>query len=148
MHEMSFEELADDPEGFRSDIERFFTHFAQWKSPQVIFGKAWRPRCDVYESDRSYHVVVELAGVSEDSVEVLLQGRTLVIRGERPSLHASRYQRVHMMEIDFGRFERALELPLPVDEDRTTATYRQGFLIVELPKISREKGRDIRIVQT
>jgi len=147
MHETDQDEWADGPEEFRSDIERFFTHFAQWKRPQVIFGKAWKPHCDVYESDESYHVVVELAGVPEDSVEVLLQGRTLVVRGERPSPPSSGCHRVHMMEIDFGQFERALELPLPVDQDRTTATYRHGFLLIELPKLGREKSRDIRIVK-
>jgi HSP20 family protein len=148
MYEMESDDLLDGPEGFRSDIERFFTHFSQWKHPQAFFEKAWKPHCDVYESEECYHVVLELSGVSEESVEVLLQGRTLVVRGERPSVRNPHYQTVHLMEINFGRFERALELPQAVDQDRTTATYRQGFLIVELPKLGRGKSRDIRIVQT
>ena len=147
MHEVKVSRRMDGPESIQHDIERFFNHFAQWKRPQAFFEKAWKPYCDMYECPRCLHVIVELAGVSVDEVEVLLQGRTLIIRGDRPQPQPDEYGTVHQMEINFGSFERVLELPHPVDQEATAAAYRNGFLFIELPKVERGSGRGIHIVQ-
>ena len=147
MHEVKVFRKMDGPESIQHDIERFFNHFAQWKRPQAFFEKAWKPFCDVYECPKCLHVIVELAGVSGDEVEVVLQGRTLIIRGDRPQPQPEEYRTVHQMEINFGRFERVLELPHPVDQEATTAAYRNGFLFIELPKVERSSSKGIHIVQ-
>ncbi len=147
MYEVKVSGRMDGSESIQRDIERFFNHFAQWKHPQAFFEKAWKPNCDVYECPKRLHVIVELAGVSGDEVEVLLQGRTLIIRGDRPQPQPDEYGAVQQMEIHFGRFERVIELPQPVDQEATSAAYRNGFLFIELPKVERSGGRGIRIVQ-
>jgi HSP20 family protein len=147
MHEVKIAGKMNGRESIHNDIERFFNHFAQWKRPQAFFEKAWKPYCDIYESSGCLHVIVEISGVSESEVEVMLQGRTLIIRGDRPQAQPPEYQTVHQMEINFGRFERVLDLPHPVDEEATTATYRNGFLFITLPKIAANTGRGIHIVQ-
>jgi HSP20 family protein len=147
MHEVKVTGKKDSRESIQNDIERFFNHFAQWKHPQAFFEKAWKPYCDIYESAEHFHVIVEISGVAEDEVEVMLQGSTLIIRGDRPQAQPPEYRTVHQMEINFGRFERALELPHPVDEDGTTASYRNGFLFINLPKLQGRTVRGIHIVQ-
>ena len=148
MHEVKILRKMDSPESIQHDIERFFNHFAQWKRPQAFFEKAWKPYCDIYESPECLHVIVEISGVAGDEVEVILQGsRTLIIRGDRPQAQPPDCQTVHQMEINFGRFERVLDLPHPVDQEATTATYRNGFLFIVLPKMEGEAGKGIHIVQ-
>jgi HSP20 family protein len=44
--------------------------------------------------------------------------------------------RIHLMEIDHGSFCREVELPEDVDRERISATYRNGMLWIELPKVT------------
>jgi HSP20 family protein len=80
---------------------------------------------------------VELPGVDPESVEVSASGRLLVIGGarERPKVPGARYQ---AMEIEYGVFERRVELGEDVDSTEATATYERGMLKVVLPIARRE----------
>ncbi len=131
---------------FHSDIERFFNQFTQWKRPSVFFEKAWKPYCDIYESDKYLHVIVEISGVAEDEVEAILDGRHLIIRGNRPQVHPKETRYTHQVEINFGKFERIIELPYEVDSEETSATYNNGFLYVKLRKAEPGVIRGIHII--
>ena len=122
----------------RSDeMMRKFLH--SFTSPE----RFWEPRVDVYETREAVKVKVEIAGVRSDSIDVELSGdgRALAIRGVREDERAEAVDRVlfHQMEIYLGPFERVLPLPpgAEVDREKVTAAYRDGFLIITLPK--REK---------
>ena len=119
----------------RSDeIMRRFLH--SFTSPE----RFWEPRADVYETREAVKVKVELAGVRSDSIQVELSGdgRTLAIRGLREDERTEAVDRIlfHQMEIYLGPFERILPLPpgADVDRDGVVANYRDGFLVVTLPK--------------
>jgi len=63
--------------------------------------------------------------------------RVLTVSGTRTEGHADREGRLrcHQLEIYFGPFERSVGLPgVPVNRDAITASYRDGFLLVTLPK--------------
>lgn len=100
----------------------------------------WEPQADVYETREALRVKVELAGVRPDSIQVELSGdgRTLSIRGVREDERTEAVDRIlfHQMEIYLGPFERVLVLPpgAEVDRDGVQASYKDGFLLVTLPK--------------
>jgi HSP20 family protein len=135
----------DDVAGMRSDIEHFFSRMPYWKKPSAVFEKAWKPLCDVYECPEHFTVVVELAWVEEEKVEVTLHGRILTIRGHRRQFRPPDMSTTYMLEINYGDFERILELPVDVDPDATRAIYRKGLLEIILPKLRREKLRGVDI---
>jgi HSP20 family protein len=105
--------------------------------------QTWAPCVNLYETEDAYRVCVDLAGVDKDRIELAVHGPLLLIRGERPmprSPHASSRStasraRVHRMEIDHGSFAREVELPADVEPKAISATYRNGLLWVELPKV-------------
>ncbi len=129
----------------QKEIERFFTQFAQWKRPSVHFEKAWKPYCDVYESEDEVRVVVEIAGVKPEGVEILVEGQRLIIKGNRPRQKPTKREYIQQMEINFGQFERVLELNGKVDVDKAVARSRNGFLEITLPKVNRAKAAGISI---
>jgi HSP20 family protein len=135
----------DDTEAIRNDMERFFSRLPHWKKPSAVFEKAWKPLCDVYECPEHFSVIVELAGVDEEKVEVTLHGRVLTIRGHRRQFRPPGMNNTYLLEINYGDFERILELPLDVDADATRAIYRKGFLEIILPKLKRDKLRGVDI---
>jgi HSP20 family protein len=85
----------------------------------------WRPPTDVYETNESYHVRVEIAGMRGADFSVTFDKQTLVIRGMRSDEGSQRAY--HQMEIGYGEFET---VKVPDIE----ASYVDGFLRVELPK--------------
>ncbi|HVT90097.1 MAG TPA: Hsp20/alpha crystallin family protein [Tepidisphaeraceae bacterium] len=100
-------------------------------------GEAWAPSVNLYETEASYLVCVDLAGVEKDEIEITVHERALNIRGKREVPRPGPYDqrvRIHLMEIDHGSFSREVELPHDVQEDRINAHYTNGLLWIELPK--------------
>jgi HSP20 family protein len=126
------------------DLLRRFLH--SFSNPENF----WVPRADVFETRDALKVKVELAGVCADSIHVDLSGdgRTLCIRGVRGDERTEAIDRIlfHQMEIYLGPFERVVSLPpeAEVDRDNVSASYRDGFLVITLPK-ARRSSRQTQI---
>jgi HSP20 family protein len=103
-------------------------------------GESWAPAINLCEDETHYCVVVELAGVTAEEIDLQTEGRKLILSGfrEAPGLPESGGNvRLHHMEIDHGVFSRSLELPTDADmedADRIEAVYRLGFLWIHIPK--------------
>lgn len=102
-------------------------------------GRMWQPNVDICESEECVWVRVEAAGLTLDNARVSLaqDNRVLTVSGERPEPEDScaGRRRCHQLEVYFGSFQRDILLPdVPLDRTGVTATYKDGFLIVTLPK--------------
>ena len=102
----------------------------------VLAGTTFLPSVDVYETADSIVVVVDIAGASPDSLRVVLEGRELIISGERQERCLQAKQRLLHMEIDYGFFERRMTLPPGVGTTAARARYEHGFLFIEMDKSS------------
>jgi HSP20 family protein len=100
------------------------------------------PPTDVIELADKILVVVEIAGMRANDFNISLLNRQLVISGtrERPALPNVAY---HQVEIGYGEFRVEVQLPHMVERDRVNATYRDGFLQLELPL--RSDGQQVTI---
>src|SRR3954447_865285 len=120
----------DDLQG---EIQELFADM--WQVPGFSgLPHGYRPQCDCFRTDDppALNVVLELPGMDPDSVELLVAGRSFVVSGtrERPIVPGARYQQ---MEIEYGAFQRRIELGQDVDPSRASATYERGLLRVVLP---------------
>ncbi|MGH9174203.1 MAG: Hsp20/alpha crystallin family protein [Vicinamibacterales bacterium] len=95
---------------------------------------AWRPPVEVYETDDALVVLVELAGMADDQIEVVLDDSVMTIRGERPAESCDERRTVHAMNILYGPFAAEVYLPFSVDHERVEASYEAGMLRVRLPR--------------
>lgn len=98
---------------------------------------SWEPPVNLVETDESLWVIAALAGVSADRIEVRLEGRELVITGERPLPGCCNDGELKLWEIPLGRFERRLgpvagEHPLSVGK----ISFHEGLLIIQIRKHS------------
>ncbi len=98
-----------------------------------IHSYEWSPPTDVYETDVSFVVRVEAAGMRQSDFTIKSEDNFLVISGARSESPERRVYR--QMEIRFGEFSTAVELPLGVDVSKAEADYEDGFLNVILPKL-------------
>lgn len=100
-------------------------------------GPCWTPAINVYRCADRFVVCVDLAGVSADHLSVQAEPYRLRFSGHRdwptPPPPARGPMQVLVMEVDYGRFERELTLPEPIDPNRATAEQRDGWLWIHLP---------------
>lgn len=121
--------------------------------PSVASGRCWEPRIDFLEEPDRLILKAELAGVRGEEVQVLyLRDRhSVLIRGRRAEddMEASRTG-WFQLEICYGPFEREVRLPsVPIDTDGIRASYRNGFLVVSIPKaLDERQTRTISVTQT
>lgn len=117
------------------EMERYVQHMSQRKPRSVVFSpRAWQPAADVYETKDEVIALVDLSGVSEEEIELVVERDSLTVRGERKGLGEVTERRYCVLEIPFGPFERTLRLPTAVDPNGASASYRSGFLVVVMPK--------------
>jgi HSP20 family protein len=95
---------------------------------------AWNPPTDVYETDASFIVRVEVAGMRQSDFTIDVENNFLVISGVR--MESPERRTYHQMEIRFGEFSSSVEVPAGVDVSKAEADYEDGFLNVFLPKIT------------
>jgi len=105
--------------------------------PTVATGNCWEPRVDVYEEPHRVVIKAEIAGVRGEDIQLIYleERHSIVIRGFRNDDGPNEGKRFHHMEIPSGEFAREVKLPdVPTDVQSMRAQYRNGFLIVMIPK--------------
>lgn len=123
----------DDPASDVGHADRAATEGVVRRWVVVRHATVWRPPTDVYEQEGLLIVVVEIAGMHHSDFNVMLQGQRLIISGIRQRA-APRDCAYHQLEIPYGEFRAEVSLPWPILRDAVTASYRDGFLRVELPQ--------------
>jgi len=100
---------------------------------------------DVSESGTEVNVRLEAPGLEADNFDIHFVGNVLVVSGEKKVQHAQTEGRFYVMECAYGSFERAVPLPVEVDENAAKATYRRGVLHIKLPKKAAAQARRIEV---
>jgi HSP20 family protein len=106
---------------------------------------AWAPVFDMYETKDDLVLAVELPGIREKDVSVSITGDLLTVKGERAFDREVKDENYFHLERVSGKFERSIQIPMPVQADRVKATYRDGVLEVRLPKAEEIKPKEIKI---
>ena len=96
-------------DSMQKEMQRFMEHVSG-KKPHFLglSEKAWEPLCDVFETDDNFIVVVDLAGVLVNEVDLTIQTRKLILKGVRKEVPSPPKRDYHQMEIPFGPFQREL----------------------------------------
>src|SRR5262245_17095762 len=111
----------------RDEINRLFDIPFGDFGRETEFFTGWSPALDVYEDKNNLVVKAELPGMKKDQVELSLHDNTLTISGERKSARTEGEGESSRSERFFGRFQRTVTLPKPVDATKVSARYKDGI---------------------
>ena len=102
----------------------------------------WMPPVDVRETADRYLITVEVAGLSREDIQIVVQDGKLTLKGERRTgdVRSVRFERV---ERGHGRFVRTFALPGTVDAAAVEADLQNGVLTIAIPKMSGRRRVDI-----
>ena len=133
------------------DIEHMFDRYSKalgWPSGrgQDSLGACdWSPRVDICEMDNQFLIKAEIPEVKKEDVKVSLEEGVLSIQGERKQEKEEKGKRFHRMERSYGSFMRSFTLPNNVDEGHIHASFRDGMLVLDIPKTKTVASKPIEI---
>jgi len=133
--------LAEDIRRLFDDLERTERGGGESSSGECT------PPLDVFETERTLEVRLDVPGVHPDSLRVLFKHGVLIIAGAKAATGNAPpgSATFHLVEREFGRFARAVRLSGAVDVAQARARLFEGELRVAVPKIAERRGHELRI---
>lgn len=114
-------------------------------APVTSFFEGWTPGLELYDDKDKFTVRAELPGMKKEDIDVSVLADTLTISGEKKQEEERKEGDTYRSERFFGRFQRSITLPQPVDTGRIEAHYKDGVLTLTLPKSESAKRKQIEI---
>lgn len=100
---------------------------------------------EIVDDGVNVQVMLEIPGLDAKDFDIEVRDDVLVVRGEKRLSRQETTGHYHLMERAYGAFERAVRLPVPVDQNGAEAKYRAGVLTVTLPKARGSAARRITV---
>jgi HSP20 family protein len=124
-------------------MQRFLDGFEP-ANPRVA-QQEWLPAFDVSETSEEIVVQAELPGMEIKDIDITLTDGLLTIKGEKKKEKEDKQEHYHRVERVYGSFSRSFRLPAEVRADAIDAKYRDGVLVVTLPKAEEVKPKRIEV---
>ena len=106
---------------------------------------SWSPAVNILETKDAIVITADLPGLKAEDVDVTVDNGVLTIRGERRLEEASEGETYHRVERVYGVFERTFTLPNSVEVSKIDAKFRNGEMVVTLPKREESKPRAVKV---
>ena len=102
------------------------------------------PRVNLSEDENNYYVEALVPGIDPNDLDLNLMKGTLTLTGERkvPEHEGTTW---HRNERGAGKFMRTIELPDLIDDTKVDAEYRNGILLITMPKPQAQKPKKISV---
>jgi len=127
---------------FEKSIEDMFRSMSPGFS---LAERSWKPAMDMNETSQEIVIVAEIPGIEKEDLEVEISSKAVRIGGQRRAKYCSQDATYRLAEIQYGRFERILYLPSPIDPEVVSASYQNGLLEIRLAKLPAERIHRIPI---
>lgn len=100
---------------------------------------------DVYREKDDLVVKAELPGIKKKDLDITLEDDILTVKAEKKQEEVTEDTTYYTSERHFGRFVRSMSLPFHVDEEKITATFKNGLLEIRLHRAEETKSKHIDI---
>ncbi|MFZ4116115.1 MAG: Hsp20/alpha crystallin family protein [Chthoniobacterales bacterium] len=108
-------------------------------------GIEWTPLVDIVENEKEFLIKAELPELKKEEIRVSLEKGILRISGERHAEKEEGGKKFHRIERSYGSFSRSFTIPDIIDEKNVTADFKDGLLVLHLPKSEKAKEKKIEI---
>jgi len=125
---------------FNKDMDTMFNDFFRGFDIEPAWSRkpgSFTPRIDVTESEKEINVAAELPGIDEKDIDLTVTRDSLTIKGEKKEEREDNGKDYYRMERSYGSFSRTIPLPVEVETDHASASYKKGILSIKIPKSAR-----------
>jgi HSP20 family protein len=102
------------------------------------------PPINIFEKGGDLVLVAELPGIKKEDLQLQVKGNSVRLAGERVINYGENIS-YHRIERNSSKFDRTLKLPINVEADNVKAEYREGILVISLPRAEADKPKRIAI---
>jgi len=106
---------------------------------------AWTPPCDIYETEKELVLKMELPDMKKEDVHVTVENNVLTLRGERKFEETVARENFHRIERTYGEFLRTFTLPPFIEGNKISAEFKDGMLMVMLPRTATAIPKQIEV---
>ena len=127
-------------------MNRLFEDASQRRASEAEYSSElqradWQPLADVYEDESEYTVAIDLPGIDRTSLDLSIDENRLTVKGTRPVTD----QEQHRRETPRGNFMRSFSVPAAVSQKDIKADYKDGVLLIHLPKQPERQPQKVKI---
>ena len=105
----------------------------------------WTPQMDIFETPEEIMIWAEISGVEKADLDLEINSRAVKVSGIRKEMSRVSNGTYRLAEIQYGRFERILYLPSPVDTEVVSSSYSNGMLKIRIAKLLQKAVHKIPI---
>ena len=136
----SKDEILDFEEG----IEEFFDKFQSFvRHSRFSLEPVWRPPVDIVELEEEVMIFAEVAGVKKEEIEITYKDGVIRVKGVRHQPDLQSQKKFTRLEIEYGKFERLINVGEEVDSENISVSLDDGILKIRLPY--KEKKQVIKV---
>jgi len=96
----------------------------------------WTPEVSVFENDKLYTVTLDIPGVDKKNVNIEVEGSALIVSGKREEVN-EKDMSLYYSQTRYGNFSRTFNLPEEINVEKIGAKYKNGTLVLTLPKMEK-----------
>ena len=116
------------------NLDRFFDQWPEIKGAEFV------PPLDIYEKKGKVVVETSVPGVDPEKIDISIENNILTIKGKSQKKSEVQEKDYYRKEVKYGSFYRQAALPTKVVKEKAQADYKDGMLIIEIPKATQVKG--------
>ena len=135
-------------ENFLTPFDRLFDSMMETSFPEIVnmvglkpFEGTAYPKVNVYEYDNKISVIAEIPGIDKKNLTVEVEDNVLTIKGNKHGFMEDTDATVLRKELKHSAFERKFTLGESLDGEDIKASFKDGLLSVEIPKVEPEKPK-------
>lgn len=129
----------------RKEMDQLLDSMWREDVPESALSGSWTPKLDLSETKDQIVVRAEIPGLDPADLRVEYRDGLLTLRGEKKREQEQKSERFYRMERVYGAFVRSIRLPASADAKKVSATFKQGILVVTLPKVPEAVGTSVPI---
>ena len=137
-----------DRDNFLTPFDRLFDQMVSQQFPEIekqvgvkpFQGTAY-PKVNVYEYDDKVGIIAEIPGLDKKDLSIDVEEGVLTIAGNKHWLFDDKGAKVIRKELKHSSFKRQFELGELLNGDKIKATFKDGLLSVEVPKVEPKKPK-------
>ncbi len=112
-----------------------------------IFTGVKIPPVDIKENKTGYAISAEIPGYKEDEINLYVENHVLTLEGKKEEKEdkAEDGRKYLIKERVVRNFKRSFTLPEDADEEKVSATFKNGVLEIDLPKTEKAQPKRIEV---
>ena len=141
-----------DRDEFLTPFDRMFDQIVSKQFPDIEksvgvkpFQGTSYPKVNVYEYDEKVAIIAEIPGLDKKDLKVDVEEGILVISGDKHALYNDEGAKVIRRELKQSSFKRQFVLGELLDGDNIKASFKDGLLKVDIPKVEPAQPKKLSV---